>query len=257
MTRRRASPDAARVRVIAVGFACNNACAFCSQGDLRAARPAVPEDEVARAVAAVQPGETVAFVGGEPTLFAGLPAWIRAADARGAGRILVQTNGRRLAYRAFASALREASPRLRLDVSLHGSTAAMHDWHTGTEGSFAQTVQGLRHARAERIPAGVTVVVTRSNFRHLVEIVRVAHASGVGAVHFAPVEPVGRAARDRDRLCPAPEMAAPHLQRAAAEAARLGLVVGAPGRAGAEVLFAGLGEVEPPAADAERVEVLP
>ena len=166
----------------------------------------------------------------------------------------MQTNGRRLAYRAFARALREASPRLRLDVSLHGATAPMHDWHTGTEGSFAQTVQGLRNARAERIPAGVTVVVTRSNFRHLAEIVRVAHASGAAAIHLAPVEPAGRASRDRARLLPAPEMVAPHLQRAAAEAARLGLQVqigDAPGRA--PELFAGLGEVEPPGAGPERL----
>jgi len=149
------------MRVIHVGFACNNACAFCAQGALRAERPAAPDEDLERAIDAIRPGETVAFVGGEPTLFAALPEWIRAADARGAASVLVQTNGRRLAYRAFARALREASPRLRLDVSLHGATAPMHDWHTGTEGSFAQTVQGLRHARVERIPAGVTVVITR------------------------------------------------------------------------------------------------
>ena len=234
------------MRVIVVGFACNNACVFCAQGALRAARPAVPEAEVDGAVAAVQPGETVAFAGGEPTLFAALPRWIRAADERGAARVLVQTNGRRLAYRAFARALREASPRLRLDVSLQGATALMHDWHTGTEGSFAQTVQGLRNARAERIPAGVTVVVTRSNYRHLAEIVRVAHAAGAEAVHLAPVEPWGRAARARSLLVPAAEMTATHLQRAAAEAARLGLRVQVGESTAPEVFgyFAGLGEVE-------------
>jgi MoaA/NifB/PqqE/SkfB family radical SAM enzyme len=230
------------MRAIHVGFACNNACVFCAQGALRGARPAASEDEVARAIAAVEPGETVAFAGGEPTLFAALPAWIRAADARGAASVILQTNGRRLAYRAFAQLLREASPRLRLDVSLHGATAAMHDWHTGTEGSFAQTVQGLRNARAERIPVGVTVVVTRPSFRHLTEIVRVAHAAGATAVHFAPVEPAGRASRDRARLVPAPEMVAPHLQRAAAEATRLGLQVQI-GAAGTQ-LFPGLGVVE-------------
>lgn len=246
------------MRVILLGFACNNACVFCAQGDLRAARPAAPEDEVHRAVEAIQPGDAVAFAGGEPTIFPGLPAWIRAADARGAAPILVQTNGRRLAYRAFAHALREASPRLRLDVSLHGSTAVMHDWHTGTEGSFAQTVQGLRNARAERLPAGVTVVVTRSNYRHLSEIVRVAHASGAAAVHFAAVEPAGRGRRSQALLVPSAEMVAPHLQRAAAEAARLGLRVQVGDAAPVSPpLFAGLGEVEPPNPAPEQVEGLP
>jgi MoaA/NifB/PqqE/SkfB family radical SAM enzyme len=250
------------MRVITVGFACNNACVFCAQGDLRRTvqvSPAAAAAAVTAAIAAVTPGEAVAFAGGEPTLFPELTDWIRAADARGAARIVLQTNGRRLAYPAFARALREASPRLTLDVSLHGSTAPMHDWHTGTPGSFAQTVQGLRHARAERLPAGVTVVVTRSNFRHLVEIARVVHAAGAVAVHFAGVAPVGRAAREHARLVPSAELVHPHLQRAAAEAARSGLevqlgdrVVDHPDHPRA-ILFAGLGAVEPPPAGAERV----
>ena len=91
----------------------------------------------------------------------------------------------------------------------------MHDWHTGTEGSFAQTVQGLRHARAERIPAGVTVVITRPSFRHLTEIVRVAHAAGAVAIHFAPVQP------RRPRLPgPGPSLACPRDGRAPPPARR-------------------------------------
>jgi len=240
------------MRVITLGFSCNNACVFCAQGELRRGAGAVVD--VAGAVEAVVAGDTVAFLGGEPTLWADLPAWIRAADGRGAGRIIVQTNGRRLAYRAFAQALREASPRLALDVSLQGSSAAMHDWHTATAGSFAQTIQGLRNARAERLPAGVTVVVTRSNFRHLGEIVVLAHAAGASAIHFAPVEPFGRALRNRSLVVPAVEMVVPHLQRAVAEARRLGLQsqIGDTAGAGPE-LFAGTGAVEPPVAGGERL----
>jgi MoaA/NifB/PqqE/SkfB family radical SAM enzyme len=233
------------MRVITVGFACNNACVFCAQGGLRAR--AASQRDVAAAIAAIEPGEAVAFLGGEPTIAPDLPAWIRAADARGAARVVVQTNGRRLAYRAFAAALREASPRLALDVSLHGATAPMHDYHTGAPGSFVQTVQGLRCARAEGIPFGVTTVVTRSNFRHLAEIVRVAGAAGAAAIHLAPAEPSGRAARDRDRIVPALEMALPHVQRAAAEAQRLGIAVqigDRPTSSQAAGWFAGMGEVE-------------
>ena len=237
------------MRAIFLGTACNNACVFCAQGDGGARAPA--EVDPAGAIALVEAGEGVAFQGGEPTIFAGLAGWIRAADARGAARIVVQTNGRRLAYRAYARALREASARLVLDVSLHGSTAPMHDYHTAVPGSFAQTVQGLRNARAEGIPVGVTTVVTRSSFRHLAEIVRVAHAAGALAIHFAPAEPSGRAATNRARVVPSAEMVAPHLQRAVAEAQRLGLGVQVgdrPTSAAAGELFAGIGEVEPPPA---------
>lgn len=243
------------MRLIALSAACNNACVFCAQGALRDQVEGPPD--ALDQIAAIVPGEIVAFVGGEPTIWDGLPAWIRAAADRDPAAILLQTNGRRLAYRAYAREIRAASPRLALDVSVHGSTAAMHDYHTGTPGSFEQTMIGLRHARAERIPAGITAVVTRSNFRHLAEIVRVAHAAGARAVHFAPAEDVGRAAIARDRVIPAPELVAPHLARAAAEAARLGLAVLAGDvetAPGVREQFAGIGSVEPQVAAKEAPE---
>jgi MoaA/NifB/PqqE/SkfB family radical SAM enzyme len=238
------------MRAITVGLGCNNACVFCAQGDLRVEKGGAPRD-VGAEIAAIAAGEVVAFLGGEPTLYDDLPAWIRAADARGASRILVQTNGRRLAYKAYARALKEASPKLALDVSLQGANAAMHEYHTGVEGSFAQTVQGMRNARAERIPFGVTVVITRSSFRHLPEIARVAHASGAAAIHFAAALPFGRAARDRSRVIPATEMVAPYLSRAVTEARRLRMAVAVGDRAitpDAADAFPGLGEVEEPRA---------
>jgi pyruvate-formate lyase-activating enzyme len=253
------------MRLVALGYSCNNACIFCAQGELRASDTAQDRELRSRilgaAIAAITPGEAVAFVGGEPTIHEDLPAWIAAAHARDAARIVVQTNGRRLAYRAYTRELAAASERLTLDVALHGSTAPMHDYHTSVPGSFQQTVQGLRHARAEGLPAGVTTVITRSNFRHLGEIVRVARACGAAAVHLTIAAPRGRASRDADRVIPAFAMVKPHLDAAIAEAQRLGLSVrcDAPGAlesAGpargepSAVLFAGIGEVEPAASAA-------
>jgi len=233
------------MRAITVGFACNNACVFCAQGDRRAAGER-PFDVAAR-IEEIAPGEAVAFQGGEPTLHDELPAWISAATERGAGRVVVQTNGRRLAYPSYARALREASAVLALDVSLHGATAPMHEYHTGVAGSFAQTIQGLRNARVAGIPFGVTTVITRSSFRHLADIARVAHAAGARAVHFTHALPLGRAARAFCRVIPATEMVAPYLTRAVAEAQRLGMAVPAGDGASPEAaaLFAEIGEVEP------------
>ena len=230
------------MRHIFLGYACNNACVFCAQGSLRDKEEG-PPDVVAQ-IATITPGEIVAFMGGEPTIHDELPAWIKAAEAKGAARVIVQTNGRRLAYRAFTRALREAATNLALDVALQGATAAMHEFHTGTPGSFEQTVRGVRTARAEGIAVGITTVVTRSNFRHLGEIARLAHATGAEAIHFAKAESVGRAVIARDRVVPARDMVLPYLTRAASEAQRLGLAVVVGSRDPAEIL-AGIGEVEP------------
>lgn len=234
------------MRRIGLGFACNNACIFCAQGDLRAGGDR-DEERVSGLIEAIEADEVVAFVGGEPTLDDRLPAWIKAAGARGARRVLVQTNGRRLAYLAYARALHEASRSLAIEVSLHGSTEPMHDYHTSVPGSFKQTLLGLRNARSIGIETSITSVVTRSNFRHLAEIVAVAHSAGARAVRFALAEPFGRAARERDRVIPALELVKPHLLHAAGEARRLGLGVAIGDRASSpDVLdrFAGLGEVE-------------
>ena len=119
------------MRVVALGFACNNACIFCAQGDLRSRGAEIDEAPIAAELASIQPGEIVAFVGGEPTLAARLPDWIEEASRRGAARVVVQTNGRRLAYRAYARELASVGKSgahsggptcVALDVSLHGSS---------------------------------------------------------------------------------------------------------------------------------------
>lgn len=241
------------MRAIALGLTCNNACIFCAQGDLSAQRPGRPEIRLET----IEPDDVVAFVGGEPTIDEGLPTLVRGAHARGARRIIVQTNGRRFAYRAYARLMREASDKLGLDVSLHGSTLAMHEYHTQTAGSFQQTVLGVRHARAEGIDVGVTTVVTRSNYRHLVDIVHVVRGLGAKAIQFVLAERYGRAAKAADRICAPLELVEPFLTRAVREAARfeLGWVVG--DRSSSPIVresFAGLGEVQQLAAVVARAE---
>jgi len=230
------------VQVLSLGTTCNNACIFCAQGE----RSAVRATEVP-SLASIEPGSVVFVQGGEPTIAEDLPGLVRAIDARGPRRIVVQTNGRRLAYRTYARALREASDKLSLDVSLHGSTEPMHDYHTQTPGSFKQTAVGLRNARAEGIEASVTTVITRSNYRHLVEIVELARGLGARAVKLVKAQRFGRAARASDRVIAPDELVRPHLGRALAAASRVGLGWVAGERASSAETserFAGIGEVE-------------
>jgi len=232
------------MRVISLGLTCNNACVFCAQGDLSAS---FGLRDVASQLAEVLPGETVALQGGEPTLREDLPEIVEALQKRGVRRIVLQTNGRRFAYRAYTRRLREASDKLSLDLSLHGSTEAMHDWHTQTPQSFKQAVLGARNARAEGIEFGVTTVITRSNHRHLVDIVEVAAGLGALAIHFAPAEMFGRAARLSSRIAAPVEFVRPVLTRALAAARRFGLGSLVGERASdpsVREFFAGLGEVE-------------
>lgn len=231
---------------VLVALGCNNACVFCAQGAMRETEGERGDLE-GQVVLASRSGGPLAFVGGEPTLLPDLPELIQLALHHGAQRVTLQTNARRLAYPAYTAALRRAGLS-GVDVSLHGSTAAMHEFHTGVAGSFAQTCTGIAVARAAGLDVGVSSVVTRSNFRHLVELVRLAHARGVRRLFLSCASPVGRAAI-APSVVPAPEMVAPHAAEAARAAGRLGIDIclDLSGKAVVEPPwpFAGIGSVEP------------
>jgi MoaA/NifB/PqqE/SkfB family radical SAM enzyme len=243
------------VHHIFVGFACNNRCAFCAQGDLRSRVP--PGDFAEADLGGVAEGGDVAFVGGEPTLFDELPGWVTQARAHGAAEVLVQTNGRRLGDASYVARLKAAGVT-RLDVSLHGATAPMHDFHTAMPGSFEESTLGIRTASAGGLGVGVTTVVTRANFRHLQEIVRLAAALGARAVHLAVTRPLGSAAAVARMAAPAEPAAraAPpavllrsHWARALAAARTLELPCAAAGAdpqtvRAARAWFAGIGVID-------------
>ena len=181
--------------------------------------------------------DVIVFQGGEPLLHDGLAASLSAAKKRGA-RTVVQTNGRLLP--TLLPRLCEAGLD-GVDVSLHGSTVAMHDLHTQTPGSFEETCSGIRAAVASGIEVGTTTVVTRSNMRHLAEILTLSHSLGARAAHLVGVMPHGRALSNALALVPHAELLAPQLARAKSTADALGLrlVLGSP----SDPLFAGLGAV--------------
>lgn len=230
-----------------VTLSCNNACLFCPQATSRD-DPAAPaffsldalEEKVRQAS---RSGETLAFVGGEPTLLPALPALVRLARAEGARGVVVQTNGRRLAYAAYARELRAAGVSA-VDVSLHGSTAAMHEYHTQTEGSFAQTLTGIGVARAADLVVGVTCVLTRSNYRHAADIARLAVTRGARFLHFARVSQPPGAAPLAPSLLPLRELVQPYLADGARTARSLGahvLIDQQASHPAAHEIFAGVG----------------
>ncbi len=217
------------MRTLQLGPRCNNACIFCANAaDPAALEPS--EKELANALDAldaldaIAPTDVLVLVGGEPTLRSDLPALVRRAKQHGVTRIVLRTNARRLAYASYAAELAAAGVD-GLDVGLHGSSAAMHDYHTNVSGSFAQTVRGVSHAVKAGMRVAVTCVVTRSNFRHLAEVVQRGETLGVAVVQFRSPDLTGRAAMARERIVAHPELVVAHLRRAREQGRRLGVAV--------------------------------
>ncbi len=209
--------DAVLVRT---GYSCNNACVFCNQGDWRDTRGDRAAEEVQADVidgarrAALGSGVLV-LAGGEVTLRHELPHWIETARRHGARRMVVQTNGRMLAYPKLAETL-VTSGADTFGVALHGPRPEIHDWLTQAPGSFEQAVRGVRNVVRAGAGVYINTVVTRSGFRHLPELAAALPSLGARGIRFIWPDAAGRALDLAPSVAPHPKMVAPYLWAAVA-----------------------------------------
>src|SRR6185295_9806851 len=89
-----------------------------------------------------------------------------------------------------------------LDVSLHGGTAAVHEYHTSVPGSFQQTVSGVRRARIAGLAVAISSVVTRSNVHTMPALAGVIAALDVKDWRVMLAQHVGRVVDDARRILP-------------------------------------------------------
>ncbi len=108
--------------------------------------------------------------GGEPTLRNDLLSVIATARRLGFARVLLQTNGMRLAYPKFVDALVAAGVT---DVSLNVKShrASLHDTLSGREGCHALLVQALGELRRTSVRVVADVLLTRSTAEDLPETI--------------------------------------------------------------------------------------
>lgn len=132
------------VPLVVVTNDCNNGCRFCRREPATTPRTTAALRE--RLLLLARSGvEEVRLGGGEPTLDESLAELL--AEARELGlRVTLVTNARRLAYERYVVSLAAAPPEA-LSVPIFGGAAAQHDARTRAEGSFEQTLRGIRNAR--------------------------------------------------------------------------------------------------------------
>jgi hypothetical protein len=208
---------------------CNNRCIFCSQDGL--GPPGVSVASVRDQLDAARArADEVTFVGGEPMLDAAIADHASAARAMGFSRIGIQTNGRALADGRLAPSLAAAGVT-DLHLSIHGAEAAVHDYHTGIEGSFDQALGALGAARAAGVAVVVATVLTRSNYRSLAPLPKLLASRGAAGWLIAVPVVAGAARGGFDRVVPRLGLALPFALSALDAAEALGLearVSGAP-----------------------------
>ena len=118
----------------------------------------------------------VIFTGGEPTLYQGLCELIHAAEHLGLITGL-NTNGRRLAQRAFADSLAHAGLS-HVQITLESCRLEVHNAVTQAD-SFAETCQGITNAMAAGLHVITNTTLTRRNVDHALETVDFLHRLGL------------------------------------------------------------------------------
>lgn len=134
----------------------------------------------------------VVFTGGEPTVHKNLLALVKAARDLGYASIQIQSNGRMLAYPRAVELLVRAGVT-EFSPSLHGATAEVHEALVRAEGSFDESVAGIRNAVQSGVAVVTNSVITRLNQDTLPELVELLASLGVRHAQLAFVHPVGTA----------------------------------------------------------------
>jgi len=173
---------------VSFGSECNNRCVTCPS--VRQQEPPRLNELVAQ-VDALKNGENLELFGGEPTLHEDLLSLISYARRKGARRIKLVTNGRRLADESFLLSLVEEGCRI-FDIKLYGSRPETHDAVTRVRGSLDEMLQGLQNLGGVSdaggyegdIYVGIRFGVTNTNLEDLVPAVALLISFSTDAIRF-------------------------------------------------------------------------
>ncbi len=204
---------------------CNQRCAFCNirGGEAFELDSAEAARRVEAALAA-DPEAVLHLTGGEPTLRKDLFALAALARARGARRLVVQTNAVMLATPGYAARL-AASGATDLIASFHAPDADTSDGLTRAPGTFELTRRGITAALAAGLRVLPNIVFSAPALEMAPAAVRAIARDfpGTGGVILSTVQPHGLALAGGGAVVPPLQNAAAAVSRAIDACSELGL----------------------------------
>jgi len=165
---------------MALTFRCQNNCVHCYAGGPHET-PELSTEQWKEVIDRLkQIGVFIlTFTGGEPTLREDLPELLLYAQNNGMVTGLV-TNGRRLKDKAYVEALEKAGLDF-VQVTLESHEPKIHDLMTATEGSWKETVNGIRNAAQTKIYVTTNTTLSKHNATEFLETIDFLRELGVAA----------------------------------------------------------------------------
>lgn len=165
---------------LALTFRCQNGCLHCYIGGPHETEEMDSESWKRVLDRMKELGIFIAtFTGGEPTLREDLPELIAHAQKIGIVTGLV-TNGRRLKDKDFVATLEKAGLDFA-QVTLESNEPRIHDHMTGSEGSWLETIEGIRNLIPTTIYTTTNTTLTKLNAAGFFETLDLLHGMGIRA----------------------------------------------------------------------------
>lgn len=153
---------------IAPTYKCNNRCPMCGVFNQKKDsdwKYSVDELKVEIESKKIESGDIVIISGGEPTIYQHFFDLLSVLNEIGA-RITIFSNGRAFKSLKFVEELRKYNYE-NLLIPLFGSKSYIHDKITGSEGSYDDTIKGLKNLERYELSYSVKSVVMKDNYTDL------------------------------------------------------------------------------------------
>ena len=194
-------------------FNCNNRCKFCVQGKKRSLYPGKTKSEIENILKeARRDCNSVVFTGGEPAVRKDIIDLVRFAKKLGFETIQIQTNGRMFCYKEFCEAIILAGAN-EFSPAIHGHNAKLHDYLTGSKGSFEQSIEGIKNLKQRSQTVMTNTVITKFNYRFLPQIAKLLVSLNVDQYQFAFVHALGSAGENFSSIVPRMSKVIPYVKR--------------------------------------------
>ncbi|MFQ6065287.1 MAG: radical SAM protein [Candidatus Bathyarchaeia archaeon] len=163
---------------LALTFRCQNNCVHCYAGGPHDT-PELTTDQWKEVIDRVYKIGVflLTFTGGEPTLREDLPELLHYAQKKGIVTGLI-TNGRRLSDKEYVRKLEDAGLDF-VQITLESHDPTIHDAITGVEGSWKETVEGIKNVIPTQIYITTNATLNKLNAKTFLKTVEFLHDLGL------------------------------------------------------------------------------
>ena len=202
-----------------INFKCNNDCISCIF-DTRQIQFAQdpPLERIKENIRNWPSKKHIGLTGGEPTLHEDLFEIIE--FTRGLYpeiEISLVSNGRKFADKEFTENFSKLNlGKFKACIAIYSHKAEVHDFISGVDGSWLETVKGIKELLKRGIPVELRVIVEKANYRDLEETAKFIgkELNGVFRVVFINLKYSGNAFINRDKIFVSYSYATPFVERA-------------------------------------------